>query len=103
MAASPFVDHVVEMLAPLGPVEARAMFGGHGLYHAGTIFGIVYEDRVYLKVTDETRPRYEDEGMDPFTPRPGQTMRSYHEVPPEVLEDRDALVAWAKEAIQAQQ
>ena len=27
-----FVDHVLDLLALTGPVEARRMFGGHGLY-----------------------------------------------------------------------
>lgn len=30
---SEFVEHVVEMMRAFGPVEAKAMFGGWGLYH----------------------------------------------------------------------
>lgn len=97
MAEDTFVAYVLDQLAPL-EVEARAMFGGHGLYHDGEIFGIAYEDRLYLKVDDETRPRYEAAGMEPFTPRKGQTMRSYWEVPGDVLEDETTLTAWARDA-----
>lgn len=78
-----FVEHVVDQLAGLGSAQARAMFGGHGLYLEGAIFGIVYDEWLYLKVDDATRPRYEAEGMGPFSPGPGRTMRSYPEVPAE--------------------
>ncbi len=100
MAEDTFVAYVVDQLAGLD-VEARAMFGGYGLYHEDGIFGIVYEGRLYFKVDDETRSRYETAGMGPFTPREGQTMRSYREVPGDVLEDEAALAAWAREAVEA--
>ena len=27
-----FVEHVAELLSPLGTVRVKAMFGGHGIY-----------------------------------------------------------------------
>ena len=33
-------DQVLDMLAPLGDITARSMFGGHGLYWNDVIFGI---------------------------------------------------------------
>jgi TfoX/Sxy family transcriptional regulator of competence genes len=32
-----------------------------------------------------------------------QTLKSYYEVPPEVLDDREALLSWARQAIRARQ
>jgi len=37
--------------------------------------------------------------MGPFRPSARQTLKSYYEVPVEVIEDADALAAWAKRAI----
>ncbi len=88
-----FLEHVLDQLG--GDVTARAMFGGYGLYHAGAMFGIVYDDAVYFKVDDRTRPLYESAGSSCFAPRPRQRLTSFFDVPPEVLEDRDALEAWA--------
>ena len=49
-----------------------------------------------------TRADFEARGMSPFTyEMKGRVMTmSYYEVPPDVLEDRDEAVVWAKEAIQ---
>jgi DNA transformation protein len=34
-------EYLLELLAPLGPVSARRMFGGAGLFHGGTMFGLL--------------------------------------------------------------
>jgi DNA transformation protein len=93
-----FVDFVVEQLHDLGEVEARRMFGGFGLYRAGDFFGIVHASRLYLKTDDRTRSAFLAAGMGPFRPTPRQTLRTYYEVPPDVLEDADELCRWARAA-----
>jgi DNA transformation protein len=74
------------------------MFGGLGLYSAERFFGVVDDDRVYLKVDDETRPRYRKRGMKPFDPM-GSPMNGYWQVPPDVIEDADELASWVHEAL----
>ena len=37
--------------------------------------------------------------MKPFRPSAKQTLKSYYEVPADVLENSDQLAAWAQEAI----
>jgi DNA transformation protein len=76
----------------------RAMFGGCGLYRGETFFGILYKGRLYFKTGPRTRAKYVEKGMKPFKPNARQTLKSYYEVPVEVLEDRDSLRAWAREA-----
>jgi DNA transformation protein len=41
--------------------------------------------------------------MGPFRPNEQQTLRSYYEVPQEVLNDAESFVSWAREAIRAGQ
>jgi DNA transformation protein len=41
-----FKDFVLDQLADLRGVTARAMFGGYGLYRSVTFFGIVHQDRL---------------------------------------------------------
>lgn len=94
-------DFVLEQLAAAGRVAPRAMFGGVGLYLDGLFFALIDDDTLYFKADDSTRKRYEAAGSRPFCPdpsRPEQVM-GYWQVPAEVLEDRDALVAWAREAV----
>lgn len=99
MADASFSDYVRDQLQDLGPVECRAMFGGHGLYRNGVFFGILYRGRLYFKTDSTTRAAYEEQGMRAFRPRAGQTLKNYYEVPPDVLEDADLLVEWAREAV----
>ena len=101
-APDPFHEFVIELFAPMGPVSIRRMFGGAGLYHDGLFFGVLDDDEVFFKVDGTTRPRYEARGSQPFAPMANEApMRGYYQVPAEVLEDRDALTAWAREAVEA--
>ncbi len=66
-AADSFVERIVASLLPLGPVHARRMFGGWGMFHEGTMFAIVASGRLYLKVDGETEARFTAAGLAPFT------------------------------------
>jgi DNA transformation protein and related proteins len=94
-----FKERVLGQLLPLGDVSARAMFGGHGLYCDGLFFAALAGDRLYFKVDDESRQDYIARGLAPFMPTPGQTMSSYYEVPPEVIDDQPMLLDWATRAV----
>lgn len=97
-----FAAFVADQLDRVGEVELRPMFGGHGVYHRETIFGIVYDGRLYLKIDEESRSAFLGRGSRPFRPpSTGQTMRRYLEVPADVLEDADRLGEWASRAIRA--
>lgn len=78
---------------------ARPMFGGHGLYLDGLMFGLIWADIAYFKVDDETRGDYERAGMGPFRPYEDRDIAfSYFELPPAVLGDADALRDFATQA-----
>lgn len=93
-----FKDFVLDQLADLRGLTARSMFGGYGLYRNATFFGIIHKGRLYFKVTEATLPRYKEQGMKPFRPNAKQTLKSFYEVPIDVLEDAEALTQWATEA-----
>jgi DNA transformation protein and related proteins len=96
-----FCQFVFERLGQLPGFRFRRMFGGVGLY-AGTAFiGLIDERRLYFRVNDKTRPAYVDAGMDCFRPTPKQALKSYYEVPANVLENDEDLLAWARAAIRA--
>ncbi len=102
-AGERFEDRIHDRLAALGDISARAMFGGHGLYWRGVIFGILFRGKLFLKVDERSRPDFEAVGMGPFHPNERQTLKSYYEVPPLILDDPEALLSWAREAIRAGQ
>lgn len=93
-----FRDFILDQLVDLRGLTCRAMFGGYGLYHRATFFGIIHKDQLYFKVSPKTVIRYKDYGMKPFRPNPKQTFKSFYEVPLDVLEDKEHLVDWAQES-----
>lgn len=94
-----FAEFVLDQLAELRGVTCRAMFGGFGLYRKETFFGIIHRGRLYFKTDERTRAAYVARGMKPFRPNSKQTLRTYYEVPVEILEDAQQLVDWANQAI----
>ena len=100
-AGDSFVPFVLEQLSGLEGLGCRAMFGGHGLYRGATFFGILSGSRLYLKTDETTAPQYVRRGMQPFQPSDRQVLRSYYEVPADVLESRDELLRWAEAAVRA--
>jgi DNA transformation protein len=97
-----FKDFVLDQLGELADVEARRMFGSHGLYQDETFFGIIHKDRVYFKIDDSTIVEYRKRKMKPFRPNAKQTLKSYYQVPLEILEDTGQLCQWAVQAIRCQ-
>lgn len=95
-----FVAFVTDQLEGCGPITARRMFGGVGIYSGDLFFAIVADDALYLKVDDSNRPDFERAGCRPFRPygEGGATMQ-YYAVPVAVLEDADALAGWGRRAI----
>ena len=79
------------------------MFGGHGLYKDETFFGILHKGKLYFKVDESTIGEYRKRKMKPFRPNAKQTLKSYYQVPVEILEDNEQLCDWAVKAIHCQQ
>jgi len=103
MADDSLKEFVLDQLASLPEMRAKSMFGGHGLYQADRFFGILMDGRLYFKTDEQSRREFLARGMEPFIYEKAKrtmTMR-YYEVPPEVLENHDELVAWAHRAIRA--
>jgi DNA transformation protein and related proteins len=94
-----FVNYIIDQLMPLGPT-VRKMFGGAGIYFEGSMFGLIADDILYLKVNDVTKQDYEQQGMVPFKPFAHKPMvMPYYEIPVEVLENSSLLITWAEKAI----
>jgi len=94
-----FVDHVVETMCELGPVTAKPMFGGWGLYRDGLFFAIVFEDMLYFKVDDENCAPFEKANLPPFVyvTKDGERIAmSYYQAPPEALESPAVMTDWAR-------
>lgn len=95
----PFIHRVVEQLGDFRGLVCHPMFGGHGLFRGRLLFGIVAAGRLYLKTGDATAGEYVRRGMKPLRAGDGHdVLRTYYEVPAEVVHDRRQLHEWADAA-----
>ncbi len=104
MKADGFVDHCLELLAPLGAPRARRMFGGHGLYLDELFIGIVADERLFLKADAGAAARFADAGSQPFSfLRAGQpaVVMGFWAAPAEAMESPALMQPWARLALQA--
>jgi DNA transformation protein and related proteins len=97
------VDHCLELLAPLGAVRAKRMFGGHGLYVDELFIALIAFDRLYLKVDAQTQPAFVKAGCEPFVydGKGKPVTMSYWTVPAEAMESPHLMEPWARQAIAA--
>jgi DNA transformation protein len=90
-----------DRLVAMGPVVAKHMFGGYGLFLDGTMFGLVWRGTVYFKVGEANRAEYARARSRPFAYRRGDDTveMSYSTVPEKVLAEATMLVDWAARAL----
>ena len=97
-------EDIRELFAAFGTVTVRRMFGGAGIYAEQTMFGLVHDGVIYLKVDQHNAPAFEHENLAPFTYATKDGKRgvmSYRRMPDRLYDDPDELVAWAREALAA--
>ena len=101
MPEDSFKEFVLDQLHALPELRAKAMFGAHGLYCGEKFFGILDEGRLFFKTDQQSQADYLARGMGPFTyeMRGKAVTVSYHEVPPDMLEQPQELTVWAQRAI----
>ncbi len=98
-----FIQYVLDQLSGLGKVQIKRMFGGAALYQDELAFGMIANDVVYLKVDDSNRDKYLHEASTPLKPfKNNATVLSFYNVPPDVFDNADLFVSWAKESLEIQ-
>lgn len=99
----PFVEHCTELLAPLGAVRVRRMFGGWGLYVDDFFIALVAFDTLYLKTDAASREAFSAAGCTPFKfSSEGHTVvLGYWSAPDDALESPALMAPWARRALQA--
>ncbi|HEY2835849.1 MAG TPA: TfoX/Sxy family protein [Rhizomicrobium sp.] len=94
-------DRFDDLFAPFGKIAVRPMFGSEGLFRDGLMFGIVYEEKLYFKTSEESRQAFIAEGAGPlfykFKTAEG-ILTSYYELPDRLYDDPEELAEWARAA-----
>jgi len=103
MSENSFIVHALDVLAPLGPMRARAMMGGHLLYRDDLAVALAYEDRLYLKTDPLTRETFARAGGEPFTyERHGKHVEMSFWMPSDAaLDHSESMLPWARLALAA--
>ena len=103
MASNALVELGLELLAPLGAVRSRRMFGGWGLYVDDLFIALIAFDRLYLKADASNRESFVAAGCEPFTyDAKGQQMSiNYWTAPADAMESPALMAPWARLALQA--
>ena len=81
-------------LDPIGGVTTKKMFGGHGIFHEGKMFGIIDSTgKFFLKADDTNMASFEKEGAERHSRLP------YFSISQKVLDDPEELIQWARTSI----
>jgi DNA transformation protein len=100
-----FTYYVVNLMQSIGPVSAKFMFGGYGLFLEGLMFGLIADGVLYLKVDKKTENEFKAKGLEKYTyNKKGKEFKlSYYQAPEEALEDGEEMRTWAAKAYSAAQ
>ena len=91
-----FFEYVRDQLSQWSNIDKKRMFGVVGLYREGTMFGIIANNMVYLKVDDSNKQKFLDAGMEPLRVfKSNSEVPSYYELPVEILENSEKFIEWA--------
>jgi DNA transformation protein and related proteins len=101
-ASKQFIEFIMELLHPVGAIEGNKFFGGYGIKSNATQFAMIMGNSMYFVVDERSRLKYEKLNMKPFsyqTKNGIRLVKRYFEVPGELFDDREMLLAWANESI----
>ena len=80
-----FVQYIVDQCSKAGDIVAKKMFGDYGIYCDGKIFGLICDDKFFLKPTEAVRPLLRKEELRP----PYEGAKDYFYIAD--VDDRDYL------------
>lgn len=102
MAVQPqYLAYILEQLEALGDLRSRRMFGGVGLYRGEWFFGLIDDDTLFFKSDSTNSAEYIARKMPRFMPFPDrpEAVMAYYQVPADIIEDAESLVAWARKSV----
>jgi len=96
--SSALIDSFLDLLAPLGGVEAKRMFGGHGIMKQGMMIAIESRGRLFIKTDDLNRGVFIEAGCEAFNPhgpKRRKVILPYFEPPESAFINPQKMKPWA--------
>lgn len=98
---SEYLTYVLEKLEPHGPIKARAMFGGYGIYYGDVMFALIADNELYFRVDQESEKAFIEYSSKRFV-YDGMKNKAvslpYFTLPEEILESYTELPRWIETA-----
>ena len=97
-------NYLAELFSCIGPIQIKRAFGLDALIADEVMFGLVLDERIYLRTDATSRAAYEREGGEPFAfdKRNGErVVTSYLTMPERLYDEPDELRTWARQALAA--
>jgi DNA transformation protein len=88
------VDYILDQLASVRTVSARKMFGEYALYCSGKVVGLVCDDTLYIKITQEGKEFVGEKYQEGYAYKGAKVSMIIHE---SYIEDRDYCSASAND------
>lgn len=97
------IEPILEAFSVFGPVTARKMFGGYGIFHEGVMIGLVEDETLYLKTNASIAHHFTELGLPPFryAKKDKVVTMSYHRAPDWFLDDPHEAAVWARRSLAA--
>jgi len=98
-----FAQYMPEVFRLFGPITLRRMFAGYGIFRESIMFGLVYDETLYLKADAENVIDFRRLGLKQFEyTRQGKLIGlSYYQAPETVPEDPHEAAQWACRSFEA--
>ncbi|MDO6387861.1 TfoX/Sxy family protein [Uliginosibacterium sp. 31-12] len=98
-----FSEYMLDLFRLFGRITLRRMFAGRGLFRDGIMFGLVYDETLYLKADAENAIDFQRLNLKQFEyARQGRLIAlSYYQAPDIVLEDQNEAAIWARRSFEA--
>jgi DNA transformation protein and related proteins len=94
----------IDLLAIHEPIVTRPLFGACALYRNDRVFAMVWQGSLYFKTDGNSRTDYQSADSHPLeylSEGQPRALKSYWEVPANVMKDPQKLRKWAERAYQA--
>ncbi|WP_370089904.1 TfoX/Sxy family protein [Ekhidna sp.] len=84
---------ILEKLSSINGITSKKMFGGHGIFHEGKMFGIIdSKGKAFLRTNDDSKTAFIEKGAEQHSKMP------YHSIPDSIL-NSDNLIKWVEKSI----
>ena len=99
-----FEAFATELLAGVGPIRVKRMFGGAAAYLDERIFALFDDEAIWIKVDAENEAAFIEAGAPrlSYSAKDGKLMEmAYRRMPEAALDDAEEATRWARLGVQA--